>query len=180
MGGGRHVSCSRGVVDLQRIKCVVHIHIYIYIQSIQWFLAQASAARKLFGQKNPKAKRTCLGQKFQGEANSDKLRPKIPRRSAHSLQPTTTCFGPKQQQQVSELRKENQAKQKTSSQPKFVVTQLTITLSQSSNAKPRPKIASASVSDFASSFLVSFGFRTWGHAEDLLSFWLRGRRRTRR
>ena len=72
--------------------------------------------------------------KSQGEAHM--LGPKIPRRSAHSLQPTTTCFGPKQQQQVSELRKENQAKQKTSSQPKFVVTQLTITLSQSSNAKP--------------------------------------------
>jgi hypothetical protein len=180
MGGGEDTSHALVESWTSSALNALCIYIYIYIQSIQWFLAQASAARKLFGQKNPKAKRTCLGQKFQGEANSDKLRPKIPRRSAHSLQPTTTCFGPKQQQQVSELRKENQAKQKTSSQPKFVVTQLTITLSQSSNAKPRPKIASASVSDFASSFLVSFGFRTWGHAEDLLSFWLRGRRRTRR
>ena len=59
--------------------------------------------------KKSKAKRTCLGQKFQGEANNDRFRPKIPRRSAHSLQPTTTCFGPKQQQQLIELKKTGEA-----------------------------------------------------------------------
>ena len=60
--------------------------------------------------KNSKAKRTFTS------TNNDMLRPKA----------ATT----------SNRTKKKQAKQKTSSQPKFVVTQLTITLSQSSNAKP--------------------------------------------